>query len=131
MRNAGQGDKAFAAGADVKELAGHSYSSVRCCPHRSGQRSTIPPSLVPSSGKCITSGGSELHTESSSDECQSLLQAYNSSLLDVWRGLDDVRKPLIAAVNGYALGGGCEVAMMCDIIYANTNAKFGQVRETQ
>ena len=43
-----------------------------------------------------------------------------------WDTLRRVRKPVIAAVTGYALGGGCEVAMMCDIVIAGDNAKFGQ-----
>jgi enoyl-CoA hydratase len=43
-----------------------------------------------------------------------------------WEHLRKVRKPVIAAVAGYALGGGCEVAMMCDFIIAADNAKFGQ-----
>jgi enoyl-CoA hydratase len=43
-----------------------------------------------------------------------------------WETLRRIRKPVIAAVSGYALGGGCEVAMMCDFIIAADTAKFGQ-----
>jgi enoyl-CoA hydratase len=43
-----------------------------------------------------------------------------------WETLRRIRKPVIAAVSGFALGGGCEVAMMCDIVIAGDNARFGQ-----
>jgi enoyl-CoA hydratase len=43
-----------------------------------------------------------------------------------WETLRQIRKPVIAAVSGFALGGGCEVAMMCDFIIAADNARFGQ-----
>ena len=43
-----------------------------------------------------------------------------------WETIRSIRKPVIAAVSGFALGGGCELAMMCDFIIAADNAKFGQ-----
>jgi enoyl-CoA hydratase len=73
-------DKAFAAGADIKEMKDKTYMDVYLADF-------------------ITRG---------------------------WERVTTCRKPIIAAVAGYALGGGCEVAMMCDFILAAENAKFGQ-----
>ena len=73
-------DKAFAAGADIKEMASKSYAEVY---------------------------GEDFITRN-------------------WEAVTRCRKPVIAAVAGFALGGGCELAMMCDFIIAADNAKFGQ-----
>jgi enoyl-CoA hydratase len=73
-------EKAFAAGADIKEMAGKTY-----------------------------------------------MDAYLANFVtDGWERITTCRKPIIAAVAGYALGGGCEVAMMCDTVIAADTAKFGQ-----
>jgi enoyl-CoA hydratase len=54
------------------------------------------------------------------------MDAYLSDLFSTWDRLTALRTPLIAAVAGFALGGGCELAMMCDILLAADTAKFGQ-----
>lgn len=56
----------------------------------------------------------------------SVFEMYHRNQFARWERIRRIRKPMIAAVSGYALGGGCELAMHCDIIIASETAKFGQ-----
>ena len=55
-----------------------------------------------------------------------IIDLIDNDFMKPWERISSFRKPIIAAVAGYALGGGCEIAMMCDIILAADNAKFSQ-----
>jgi enoyl-CoA hydratase len=80
---------------------------------------------------CLLVTGSEKAFAAGADikemQSKSYMDAYMGDFITKdWERLAKCRKPVIAAVAGFALGGGCEVAMMCDMIIAADNAKFGQ-----
>jgi len=54
------------------------------------------------------------------------ISLYESRRIDQWDTIRELRTPLVAAVSGFCLGGGCELAMLCDVIVASESAKFGQ-----
>jgi len=79
---------------------------------------------------CIVLTGSEKAFAAGADIKEMLGKSYMEMLMSDFFGrygaISACRTPILAAVSGYALGGGCELAMMCDIIYASDTAKFGQ-----
>ena len=82
------------------------------------------------SQRCLVLTGSEKAFAAGADikemQAQGFADMYASNFFAGWEQVTRTRKPWIAAVNGFALGGGCEVAMMADFIIAGDNAKFGQ-----
>jgi len=79
---------------------------------------------------CIVLTGTEKAFAAGADikemQSKSYMDMFYDDFFADWEGLTKLRTPKIAAVSGYALGGGCELAMMCDIIFCSESAKFGQ-----
>jgi len=81
--------------------------------------------------RCIVLTGDEKAFSGGADIKKSFVEATPASMLEgdltsKWERVRKIRKPIIAAVSGYCLGGGCELAMTCDIIVASETAQFGQ-----
>ncbi len=81
----------------------------------------IAVSIITGDGKAFAAGADIKEMQN-----VSFVDMYAQDWFAEWDRFAEARKPIIAAVNGFALGGGCELAMMCDIIIASENAKFGQ-----
>jgi enoyl-CoA hydratase len=80
--------------------------------------------------RCIVLAGDERAFAAGADISElrdtTTIDLYFGARLDLWDAIRSIRTPLVAAVSGYCLGGGCELAMACDLIVASESAQFGQ-----
>jgi enoyl-CoA hydratase len=80
--------------------------------------------------RCIVLGGNERAFAAGADVAElaaaTPIDLYESRRIDRWDAIRALRTPLVAAVSGFCLGGGCELAMACDLIVASETAQFGQ-----
>jgi enoyl-CoA hydratase len=80
--------------------------------------------------RCIVLAGDERAFAAGADISElrdtPTIELYFGARLDLWDAIRSVRTPLVAAVSGYCLGGGCELALACDLIVASESAQFGQ-----
>jgi enoyl-CoA hydratase len=80
--------------------------------------------------RCIVLGGNERAFAAGADvgelAAATPIELYENRRIDRWDAIRALRTPLVAAVSGYCLGGGCELAMACDLIVASETAQFGQ-----
>jgi enoyl-CoA hydratase len=80
--------------------------------------------------RCIVLGGNERAFAAGADvgelAASTPIELYESRRIDRWDAIRALRTPLVAAVSGFCLGGGCELAMACDLIVASETAQFGQ-----
>jgi enoyl-CoA hydratase len=77
--------------------------------------------LIVSGSEKVFAAGADIKAMAASDMTTMMRDDFTD-----WRRLDRLKKPVIAAVSGWALGGGCEIALACDMIVASETAKFGQ-----
>ena len=77
--------------------------------------------VITGAGEKAFAAGADIKQMSDKSPIDMMLSGF-----EAWQRIKQIRKPLIAAVGGYALGGGCELAMNCDMIVASENARFGQ-----
>jgi len=80
--------------------------------------------VVHGAGKCFSVGG-DIDDFANIPEGVAARRAYMREALGGFRAWDELSKPVIAAVHGHALGGGCELTMVCDIVVADETARFG------
>jgi enoyl-CoA hydratase len=80
--------------------------------------------------RCIVLAGDERAFAAGADISElrdtATIDLYFGARLDLWDAIRSIRTPLVAAVSGYCLGGGCELALACDLIVASESAQFGQ-----